>query len=369
MRLRRAVQNAALAAGSIGVMALCLEATFRIVVPASDYPRLAHGTEVVRYEPNQTGYYRIRDEIAAPYAINAQGWNSGHATYDAPKPPGARRVAIIGDSFVEAFQVPAARSLAEQLERLPGRFPVEAFRIAISGAPFSHYLWMVEREAPRYRPDAVVVNLVHNDFDESYRPGGRYASSFQTLRADDAGIAGFAPPLPYHGSLSDVLIRSATLRYLRFDRQVTLSALLAALPTIERKPASEGGPAARKSPGYDGNIDVARVMERPNLLEAAIDAMVARFAALCRGQGVPGLLLMDGVRQAVYEDRDSAVLAINRLVAAAAARHGVDLVDLHPRFQEAWRRDHARFDHLHDGHWNERGHAVAAQAIRDWLDR
>ncbi|MCC7046394.1 MAG: SGNH/GDSL hydrolase family protein [Alphaproteobacteria bacterium] len=377
--------NAGLALASLAFACLLGELVFRFAVPASDYPAMDYGGAVVRYAPGQSGVYRMRDEIAAPYRINAQGWNANRPRYVAGKPAGARRVAIVGDSYVEAFQVPVDASLAEQLEALPGASKLEVYRFGISGAPFSHYLWMAEREALRYRPDVLVFNLVHNDFDESLRPlPGRYSNAFATLAVENGRIAGDRPPGAAQPQWADALMRSAALRYLRFNRQVTLGAIYAALgiapprrvddiavPTPDpqvpgQAPGQEGAPGL---PSVDANVEIARVLARPQLIEGAIDYLVGHAAAIGRSGNCRVLLLMDGARQAIYEGRDSRALQLNALVAAAARRHGVGFVDLHPLFAVAWQRDHQRFDFPHDGHWNMRGHALAARAIRDWIDR
>lgn len=378
--------NAGLALASLAFACVLGELFFRFVVPASDYPAIDYASDVIRYAPGQSGVYRMRDEIAAPYRINQQGWNANRPRYVPEKPAGARRVAILGDSYVEGFQVPVDASLAEQLEALPGASKLEVYRFGISGAPFSHYLWMAEREALRYRPDVLVFNLVHNDFDESIRPlPGRYTSAFMTLAIDRDAIAGERPPGRSAPRWTDTLARSAALRYLRFNRQVTLGTIYAALgiaaprradediappppetPVAGRGPSGEG---AAGLPPVDANVEIARVLARPKLIESAVDYMVARAAKIGRACDCRVLLLMDGARQAIYEGRDSRALQLNALVAAAAGRHGVGFVDLHPLFAAAWQRDRQHFDFPHDGHWNTRGHALAARAIREWIDR
>jgi hypothetical protein len=72
-------------------------------------------------------------------------------------------------------------SLAEQLDRsLQNRF--EVLRMGVSGAPLSQYLYMLRNDGISYKPDIVVVVLVHNDFDESFRfMAGRYTSTFMKL--------------------------------------------------------------------------------------------------------------------------------------------------------------------------------------------
>ncbi len=375
--LRRAAANLALVAVSLVLCLAMLELLFRFVVPASDYPRLAYIDDVLRYVPGQGGVYRIQDEIAAPFAINAQGWNAARASYAEAKPAGTTRVAIVGDSYVEAFQVPVTESVAEQLEALPGNNKLDVLRFGMSGAPFSHYLWMLDRAALRYRPDVVVLNIVHNDFDESYRPAtGRYGASLQTLAVDGDRVTGFVAPIPHATTLGDLVLRSATLRFLRFNRQVSRQSLVAALTGQSIQGYPVGGPKRPPGAGFDealpavdANVFIDRLLERPKLIESAIDAMVARAAALQRQHGFRLLLLMDGVRQAIYEDRNSRALILNRVLAEAARRHGVDLVDLHPRFVAAWKADRKPFDFTYDGHWNARGHSVAAAAVREWLDR
>src|SRR5262249_38823902 len=115
-RLRELAANLALSLVSILVfLAVCEFGVFRFVWLASDVPANGFVEGVVRYAPNQSGIWRVRDEIAAPYRINAQGWNSGSGDYAEPRRSGVPRIAVVGDSFVEALQVPYDRSLAERL--------------------------------------------------------------------------------------------------------------------------------------------------------------------------------------------------------------------------------------------------------------
>src|SRR5437588_434631 len=94
MRGRDAAINAALVVASIAAYLLVCElVVFRYVLLASDVPANDFVNGLVRYAPNQTGVWRVRNEIAAPYAINAQGWNSGLGDYAMARKPGLARVA------------------------------------------------------------------------------------------------------------------------------------------------------------------------------------------------------------------------------------------------------------------------------------
>src|SRR5215475_677394 len=360
-RLKHIAGNAALMLGSILITLLfCEFVLFRVVLKPSGVAADGLATDVVRYAPHQTGIWRVRDEIAAPYAINAQGWNSGVGDYSIPHKPGAIRVAVVGDSYVEAMQVPYDRSIAEHVAADLSRegHPVEAYRFAISGAPMTQYLHMIEREVVTYRPDWIVVVLVHNDFDESYQfVQGRYTSSFMKLRLVDGKVVEEIPPTPWHPTAADWLRRTATARYMYYRWRVNLGAIRNLfLPSARAATVS-----------FEANIDVASVLSQMPDVTAAADHVFGRMAAVAEASGARLLLVMDGVRAAIYADSDSPALALNHLSAAMAAKHHIAFIDLHPAFQADWRAHHRRFDFDSDGHWNEYGHAVAAGAVADFI--
>ena len=336
-------------------LALCEFVVFRVVWLASDVPANDFVDDVVRYAPNQSGVWRVRDEIAAPYRINAQGWNSGVGDYAAARRPGISRIAVVGDSYVEALQVPDDRSLGERLATtLADRGnAVEVYRFGISGAPLSQYLQMVEHEVARYRPDWVVVLIVHNDFDESYKfKPGRYISSFLKLRVEDGRVTGEIPPQPWQPSAIEWLRRTAIARFFLYRWQVRPEFLVDLLL-----------PRARAATEYVANTDIAAVLADRRGVEAVTDYLFGRLDAVVNAVGARLLLAMDGDRFAIYRGADSPALVLNQLAEETARRHNIPFVDLHPAFAADWQSEHRRFDFDADGHWNEHGHEVAAGAI------
>jgi hypothetical protein len=361
---RAVLANLALIVASLVFALLAGElVVFRFVLLPSDVPRNAFTDGVVRYAPQQTGITRLRDEYAAPFAINAQGWNSGVGDYRLARTPGVARIAIVGDSMVEAMQVAASASLAEQLGRRLGA-AAEVYRFAISGAPLSQYLWMIEREVARYAPDLVVVVLIHNDFDESFRfKPGRYTSSFLKLKIAHGRVTDEIPPTAYEPPWWDGLRFSATFRYLYYRQRVHPKALYALF--LGRDVASP----------FQANVDVGVVARARADIRIATEYIFARLAGLARDAGFRLLLVMDGDRQAVYAGADpgplyaGGALALNALAAEAAARNAIAFIDLHPRFAADWQARHKSFDFPHDSHWNERGHEIAAEAIAEFVRR
>jgi lysophospholipase L1-like esterase len=355
-RIKDFAINTGLVVGSVLIgLLFCEFVLFRMILLPSDVPANAFVDGLVRYAPDQSGVWRLRNEIAAPYAINKQGWNSGVGDYVVARRSGIDRVAIVGDSMVEALQVAHDQSIGERLaaELSHGGNPVEVYRFAISGAPLSQYLNMIEHEVGRYRPDWIVVLLIHNDFDETYRfVGGRYTSSFLKLRVVDGAVIGELPALPWQPNATDWLRRTATARYMYYRWQVRLDAIRKLLLQSEH-------PGAR----YEANVDVPDVLGQLPDIAAAMDHVFARLAAFGRGEGTRFLLAMDGVRAAIYAGQTSRVLQLNRLAADVARKHGLPFADLHSAFTEDWTINHKRFEYSFDNHWNEYGHIVAARAV------
>lgn len=348
--------NLGLSLGSIVVfLLLCEFLVFRFVWLASDMPANAFVDGLVRYAPNQQGVWRLRDEIAAPYRINAQGWNSGIGDYRVERQPGTARIAIVGDSYVEALQVPYDQSAGEVLAATLGNAarPVEVYRFGISGAPMSQYLSMVEREVLRYRPDWIVVQLVHNDFDESYRfVPGRYTSSFMKLRLEDGKVTGELQPRPWAPGPTEWLRRTATARFFLYRWQVRPQ-LLADLVLGRAQAASR----------YRANVEIDAVLADAAANEAATDYVFSRLDALTRAAHAHLLLAIDGDRQAIESGEASRALLLNQLAQRVAQSHDIPFVDLQPVFAANWQAEHRRFGFDADNHWNEHAHQVAAAAI------
>ena len=258
--------------------------------------------------------------------------------------------------MVEAMHVHHDRSIAEQLsiELSNDGEPVEVYRFGISGAPLSQYLHMIEREVLFYRPDWIVVVLIHNDFDESLRlVQGRYTSSFLKLRVSDGHVLEEVPPAPWKPGVADWLRQTAIARYMYYRWQVRVGAIRDLFLR----------PAQARTNRYEANIDVDSVLDQMPGIAVATDYVFARMATVARKSGTHLMLAMDGVRRAVYSDGTSPALALNQLSAELAHKHSLPFIDLHPVFRDDWSANRRSFEFDSDAHWNEHGHAVAAHAV------
>jgi lysophospholipase L1-like esterase len=200
---RQLLPNLALALGSLLAGLALVEVSLRV----ADYApkrhrvryrvsnhgdlRLREGATVLDcYEGNPRGYFEIdlrREEtrralrergfpdltevarefpFAVEFAYNPQGFRDRPF---GPKPPGVRRVAVVGDSFTEAQGVLEEDGYVRILERLlsrPGSPPVETLNLGYRGLDLPALLGTFEK-ALALEPDVIVFGMVLNDGDRS----------------------------------------------------------------------------------------------------------------------------------------------------------------------------------------------------------
>lgn len=390
-RLRDLLTNLAVSAVSVFVsLLICELLVFRVILPSGSTPDNAYIDDVVRYEPGQTGTWRVRNEIAAPYAINAQGWNSGLEAYRETRTPGVPRIAVIGDSYVEALQVPPDASMAERLSKTlyaADELPGEVYRFGMSGAPLSQYVHMARHEVADYKPDWLVVLLIHNDFDESFRfQAGRYASSFLKFDVDNGQVVGEIPPEPLQPSSYGWFRNFATLRFLVYRWQVRPDVILASLfssspaqPPAEPDAAPEPaeGPAAvatdmpaepATAPEFAANVNLTDLLNARSDVEAATSYGFEQLQRAATDMGANLLLVMDGDRRSLRAgNKNGPALVLNEMAAREADKLGIAFLDLQPVFSADWDAHQQRFEHDVDNHWNAYGHNVAARAVADHI--
>ena len=197
VRSRAVAGTAALVAGSLAVACLLVEGALRL--EGYEPPRFRNTARVVDskwralldcYPTNPRGYFDLdlRDEKTreryrwmAPVRLDAVARRAPWAVefrYNAlrfrdvelgPKPPGVRRVMVLGDSFTEGQGVKEADTYPRRLEALlnaagPGRWEVR--NCGRRATDFPELYAAFEQILP-FQPDVVVYGMVLNDADRS----------------------------------------------------------------------------------------------------------------------------------------------------------------------------------------------------------
>ena len=151
------------------LMLVVLELTFWFL-PVGESPNRVLPTRddpIVRYHSNEERLYSAGWDffIVNQTRTNNAGWVSDiDYVRDADTP----LVAFVGDSFVQGDPVPWKDTChGRSSTRMDGRIRVYSF--GHNGAPLSQHLGYAEHIRDTYRPTGLVIPIIENDFDQSFR--------------------------------------------------------------------------------------------------------------------------------------------------------------------------------------------------------
>ena len=126
--------------------------------------------------PNTSGWYFL--EGKSYVKINSRGFND--IEHSVPKEKGTFRVAVLGDSYVEAIQVDRSDKFWNRLEKIANqkyrgnkiqKYEVMAF--GVSGWGPLQQLLLLENEVLKYNPDLIIVLITTgNDIEDSSKVFG-----------------------------------------------------------------------------------------------------------------------------------------------------------------------------------------------------
>ena len=324
---------------------------------------------------------------------------------DRPLPPAARkpgtcRIAIIGDSFVEAAQVPNSQKVQVELERLmKARWPtlgVETMAFGFSGTGQLNQLGYLDAHVRPRKPDLIVLVFVSNDFAnnssllESIRVGWHPAHTPRVFARETANGAIEVQPIDANwmswrlpaAQDERPWLHARLHRASRFYRWL-YAKLTLQYPAVAQWMGREPTEADRTRARIDGiagldpqyarllkgwgqaspNIDL--MFQEPDPLPDAFqqalrftgfafDTYKARAAA--DGSKLAVLTtheVRDRAEQrlrAMLKEKDIPLLSLNEHIAA----RGGKTADAH------WR---------HDGHWSPQGHTWAAETVLGHIDK
>jgi len=115
-------------------------------------------------KPNQNGYFN-----GAPYTTNSAGFPGPERTVQ--KPPGTRRLILLGDSVTQGSGVPYEHTYAARLERALNaerRAHWEVLNLGMPGFNINNSVDRYERDSVRFAPDLLVYGFTINDVENSH---------------------------------------------------------------------------------------------------------------------------------------------------------------------------------------------------------
>ena len=386
--LRPFLLNSLLVLGSLLAAAALFELALRLI--GFSYVAFYRPDEIVglRLRANVEG--RFNDEGSSFIRTNSAGFRDRERSE--AKPPGHFRIAVLGDSYIEAKQVDFEETFPALLEKRLnlcgafGRRPVEVLNFGVPGYGTAQELLTYRHLASRYAPDLVIVavftgNDIRNNSRElepdKMRP-------FFTLEGDKlVEDRSFAQTDEYHRRTNRL---RASLDYLRVLRIVQ-----AAYFIKERLEASGAALPARTADAaaFEAGIDNDVYIE-PRTREwqdawAVTEHLFAQLDREVRASGASLLMVSLSTGIQVHPDPEVRRLFVSSLegrdifypdrrVEAIASSLGVEFMMLAPELQARAEREKIFFHgfpnaRIGTGHWNQSGHLAAAELVAAKLCR
>jgi hypothetical protein len=306
------------------------------------------------------------------FLFNREGFRD--RDYPQAKPPGVRRIAVLGDSMIAAMAVDEGETLVRLLEqKLDRSHPGtdwEVMNFAISGAGPGQSLVVYREVAARYDADLVLFCLfVGNDLGDSSR---ELTSSKHRIyfKLDEAGELVQLPHSRTRSSLSRWLNRHSRLyvwqkhqaKLLKMNVEGAMDVMVTGHVIFDSEPEAE---VARAWAILEALI---RAMQRE------VEAAGGRFALVVLPTAEQ---MIDERWQALLEQSGSRRMQMDadypeRRLRAIAADSGLPILTLVEPFRQAM--PHRSLAHeeewLHfqaKGHFNEAGHRIAAAELHRFV--
>lgn len=318
-----------------------------------------------RFTPEARYWHHKENPRAISGRINRHGWRDHDRTLR--KPDGVYRVAVIGDSYVEAMQVELDSTFMSIAERADGP-GLEVLNMGRSGMAPAEELLVLERDALAFDPDAVAVFFFPlNDIDDVH------------ARTADTALRPF-----FHvttGGELELDVGFSRGRAFRLRRAINplkqhsaLVSLVAERYNLATRARRRGGKSAG-APSIPAALSLCTT--RPDSLAASSYALCKRLlkesARLCEKRGIRFALFCiavaydeDSISRMREVDPTFDPMFFDRDLRAWADTIRVDFVGLQEPFaQRGGEAAHA----LQWAHWNYAGHRLVAREFARWLDQ
>ena len=177
-RARRIILRSLLFLTGLVVALLLAEVGLRVSGFSHFNPYIVDREVGYALRPKAEGWWR--KEGLTYVRINSQGLRDREHAF--AKPPDTIRIAVLGDSFAEAFQVPMEKTFWSLMEQqlqgcVPAGTKVEVINFGVSGFSTARELILLRQTVWQYNPDVVLLLVtLHNDIRDNSRALDPYAN-------------------------------------------------------------------------------------------------------------------------------------------------------------------------------------------------
>lgn len=367
--------NGGIVAGTVLVLALCLEGVARLL-----YEPVSSGRE--DFSLIKSGYYQRDEQVGwlprpnvfgehpyngtmVPFHTNSHGLRGGE--HSISKPSGVRRLIALGDSFTWGYRVRDDDVYPVRLEARLSGVGVEVINLGVTAFMTDQEVQYFKREGLQYDPDIVVLSFCVNDF---YEADGKFLQYLS--RRAESGVSAKSPRTD--GVVQRIKQSSVLYAWMR-DRINTNRGLVRMLATAGLREPLTGL----------ASLDVSllpmlnQLPEQFAPLIALAQSHVLELRDLLRARGIRLILVLIPSPLSVDDVLFSQTIALSQFEASDFDREQpyrmmeefarVNQIELLNPLKE-FRAQHSPSAPLYlvrDMHFNSRGHDLFAQAIARYL--
>lgn len=352
-----------------------------------------------RYDPvlgtwhieSMEGDYVREDFETRGIKINSFGMRDRERTLE--KATGTIRIAILGDSFTEAFHVGNDETFASLLERQHSP-RVEVLNFGVAGFGTVQELLAYREKVRKFAPDIVILAFLSaNDMRNNSRIlEDLYTGTMNTDRPFPERVGSSSEwtivmPKPKPSATNPAILfikkHFVTYRFLWYAKN-TLAAKYASAPV--ESVATSTDPKEESALAYIARL-YTPTAEEPFVsawdatewairqLRSEVESDGAKFVLVAIPDNVKMADDPRGVLEKEYESKLPAGFDIDypeKRLRAFAEKEGIRFVDLTPGFRAERDRLGLKspyFSYEHDGHWSPKGHALAAKFLGEFLEK
>lgn len=281
------------------------------------------------------------------------------------KKDGVFRILVLGDSFMEAYQVKFEDSFVSLIERQlqeKVRHEVEVINGSVSGWGTDDELTYLMREGVKYKPDLVLVAMtIHNDVSDNlreeyhtFRDGKLEQRPRSLVPWPSYAVVWLKVWLNGHSHLYHLVYQAAKTRWVSEQGR----ALNSQVGELLRKVPSD-----RIQTGWNMTQRLfEKLVSTAQSVNAKVAVVILPLYVQVYTEELDKFLFQNGLRQ---EDID--IVNPQETMARFGQELKFPVIDLLPIFRSAKAQYACKLFVWNDGHWNEKGHRIAAEFVAEQL--
>lgn len=297
-----------------------------------------------------------RQEFSNTVKFSSKGLRDYEYSYG--KPNGVYRMLLLGSSFSQALQVQLNQTYENVLEKklnenLNGKY--EVINTAVGGWGTAQELFFLRTEGLKYKPDLILLDFSMRDITEN---------AISPLVSLENGA--IAEHIPVKASLA----KKALLFCSRYSHLCSLTQTVL-LSDLNKKPNAKKTTAKQdlfyKNPSLEANNEIEKTFLLIKSIKDAADSNKIPLVMLIipHREQVDDSKFEEFIKQYGLNEKELEHDKIQKLAVKFARENKIEVFDMLPYFRQ--KNANNTFYFNIDGHWNVRGHELAAELLYGYL--